>query len=288
MALLSPEIAAATKTKLDAELTGPITVHFFTQEASLLVLPDRLAGQECLFCRETRQLLEEAAALSDKIALRTYDFKAQKSIADEFGVDKIPAIIVAAGSSLEKEGVPKAAAAAGASPAQMSGVRFYGIPSGYEYGSLIEALIDVSRGTTNLAETTRAALKTLERDVRIQVFVTPTCPYCSIAVRLAHRMAVESPRIRAEMVESTEFPHLAQKYAVFGVPKTVMNDTVTLDGAVTEEKFLEHVLKAAGAFPVPAPSPAPSPEAVPEAGPKEPGAQAPAPGDSPRRFRPLT
>ena len=48
------------------------------------------------------------------------------------------------------------------------------------------------------------------------------------------------------MVESTEFPHLAQKYHVFGVPKTVINETVFIDGAVPEDTFLEHILKAAG------------------------------------------
>lgn len=233
MAMLSPEISATTKTKLEAELSGPVTVHFFTQEASLLVLPDRLAGQECLFCRETRQLMEEVAALSDKISLRVYDFKAQKSVADEWGIDKIPAAVVAGASGT-------------------TGVRFYGIPSGYEYGSFIEALVDVSRGATGLSGTTRAALKALDRNVRIQVFVTPTCPYCTLVVRLAHQMALESPRIRAEMVESTEFPHLAQKYAVFGVPKTIMNETEIIDGAVAENEFLEHVVKAAGA-PVPPP-----------------------------------
>jgi len=93
---------------------------------------------------------------------------------------------------------------------------------------------------------TRQALKDLDKDVRIQVFVTPTCPYCTSVVRLAHQFAMESPRIRGEMVEATEFPHLAQKYHVFGVPKAVINETVFVEGAVPETVFLEHVLQAAG------------------------------------------
>jgi hypothetical protein len=64
--------------------------------------------------------------------------------------------------------------------------------------------------------------------------------------RLAHQCALESPRVRGEMIEATEFPHLAQKHHVFGVPKTVMNESVSVDGAVPEEIFLEHILKAAG------------------------------------------
>jgi len=227
MELLNQDVRDATRQKFEAELSGPVTIHFFTQEPSLLITSERLAGQECLFCRETRQLLTEVAALSDKIALQVHDFKAEKTEADAMGVDKIPAAVIT-----------------GSGPA--TGVRFYGIPSGYEYMSLVEAIIDASKGVSGLSETTKAALKELKKDVRIQVFVTPTCPYCTVAVRLAHQMALESPRITAEMVEATEFPHLTQKYAVFGVPKTIMNETVTVDGAVPEGVFLEHVRQAAG------------------------------------------
>ncbi len=67
-----------------------------------------------------------------------------------------------------------------------------------------------------------------------------------MAVRLGHQFALESSRIRADMVESTEFPHLAQRYNIFGVPKTVVNENVFIEGAVPEETFLEHVLKALG------------------------------------------
>jgi glutaredoxin len=80
-------------------------------------------------------------------------------------------------------------------------------------------------------------------DIHIQIFVTPTCPYCAMAVRFGHQFALECERIKADMIESTEFPHLAQKYSVFGVPKTIINETIFIDGAVPEETFLENVLK---------------------------------------------
>jgi len=223
--MISPEVQEATKKKLSSEMAERVTILFFTQEPSRLVLPDRLQGQECLYCQETRQLLEEVVSLTDKIDLRTHDFVAEKAKADELGVDKIPAIVI--------------------SPEQGYGIRFFGIPSGYEYVSLLEAVVDVSRRRTALAEKTKTALADLANDVHIQVFVTPTCPYCTLAVRLAHQFAVESPRIRADMVEATEFPHLAQKYHVFGVPKTVINEAVFIEGAVPESVFLDHVLRAA-------------------------------------------
>jgi len=85
----------------------------------------------------------------------------------------------------------------------------------------------------------------LTKEVNIQVFVTPTCPYCPMAVRLAHQMALESPLITASMIEASEFPELSQKYDVMGVPKSIFNETITLEGAVPEEVYLEQVLKAA-------------------------------------------
>ncbi len=59
-------------------------------------------------------------------------------------------------------------------------------------------------------------------------------------------MAKASSRVTADVIEATEFPHLAQKYRVMGVPKTVINDTVEVMGAVPEERFLDSVLAAAG------------------------------------------
>jgi len=226
MQILNNEVREATKKKFDEEMENKVSIIFFTQEPSRLIVPDHLKGQECLYCKETRQLLEEVKSLSDKIELTVYDFVADKEKAASFAVDKIPGIVVMG----EKD----------------YGIRFFGIPSGYEYPSLIEAIVDVSKGKTGLSEKTKEALRALDKDVHIQIFVTPTCPYCSLAVRLGHQFALESPRVKAEMVEATEFPHLTQKFNVFGVPKTVINESVIIDGAVPEAVFLENVLKAAG------------------------------------------
>lgn len=224
MEILNNEVRDATQKKFEEEMEDKVTLCLFTQEPSRLVVPDHLKGQECLFCKETKELITEVSSLSDKIELVVYDFVSDKEKAEEYGIDKIPAIILQG-----KED---------------TGIRFFGIPSGYEYTSLIEAILDVSKGTTGLSQKTKDALKTLDRDIHIQVYVTPTCPYCTTAVRLGHQFALESPRIQADMVESTEFPHLAQKYSVFGVPKTIINEKLSVEGAVPEETFLEHVIKA--------------------------------------------
>jgi glutaredoxin-like protein len=225
MDILNKEVKEATQKKFDEEMEEKVTLLLFTQEPSRLIVPDHLKGQECLFCKETKELVTEVGSLSAKIDLEIYDFLADKEKADEYGITKIPAIIPLG--------------------QQDFGIRFFGIPSGYEYTSLIEAILDVSKRQTSLSQNTKDALKAVDKDIHIQVFVTPTCPYCPTAVRLGHQFALESSLIKADMVESTEFPHLAQKYNVFGVPKTIINESLFIEGAVPEESFLQQVLRAA-------------------------------------------
>jgi predicted DsbA family dithiol-disulfide isomerase len=81
--------------------------------------------------------------------------------------------------------------------------------------------------------------------VHVQVFVTPTCPYCPTVARLAHQAAVENENVIADVVEVSEFPDLAAQYHVRGVPKVVMNDTLELVGAQQEAAFVEALLEAA-------------------------------------------
>jgi glutaredoxin-like protein len=140
------------------------------------------------------------------------------------GVDKIPAIAIIG--------------------AEDYGVRFYGIPSGYEFTSLLHAIRMVAAGKPELTEETMKALAEVTEPVHLQVFVTPTCPYCPGSVVLAHQMAVASPMVRADMVEATEFPHLAIKYQVMGVPRTVINDTAHIEGAAPEPMVLEKLREA--------------------------------------------
>ena len=65
-------------------------------------------------------------------------------------------------------------------------------------------------------------------------------------MRLAHKFAIESDYITADMVEAIEFPHLANKYSVYGVPRTVINETVHQEGAVPEPMMLAKLLEAVG------------------------------------------
>ena len=213
MSLLDKKIAEQVKQEL-ADLAGPVRLVMFTQEF------------ECQFCAETRQLVEEVAQLSDQLTVEVYNFVTDEEKAKELGVDKIPAIAVIGSEDY--------------------GVRFYGIPSGYEFTSFLHAIKLVAAGEPELSEETVKALAEVNEPVHFQVFVTPTCPYCSAAVMLAHQMAVASPMVRADMVEATEFPHLSVKYQVMGVPRTVINETIHIEGAAPEPMVLEKLQAALG------------------------------------------
>jgi glutaredoxin-like protein len=197
-------------------LQNPVRLAMFTQEL------------ECQYCRETRMIAEEVADLSEMISLEVYNFVVDKEVAEQYHVDKIPAIAVLRGGDEPKD----------------YGIRFYGIPSGYEFSSLIEDVMMVSQGESGLSESTKAQVAELTEPVHFQVFVTPTCPYCPRAVRLAHQLALESELIKGDMVEAIEFPHLSMKYQVQGVPRTVINDTVHIEGAVPEPMLMARLKEA--------------------------------------------
>ena len=222
MALISEKDAEHLRKEFESEMESPVKLVMFTQTV------------ECQFCAETRQIVEEIAGLSDKITAEIYNFVTDKATADLYGIDKIPAIAVLRSEDGEDKDY---------------GVRFYGIPSGYEFTSIVEDVMDVSRGQSGLQPRTREALAKIEDPVHLQVFVTPTCPYCPQAVRLAHQMAIESDLVRADMVEAIEFPHLANKYGVYGVPRTVINESIHQEGAVPEPMMLAKLLEALGEAP---------------------------------------
>jgi glutaredoxin-like protein len=219
MSLISKKDADFLRQEFDSNLVEPVKMVMFTQ------------SMECQFCAETRQIVEEIADLSESVTAEIVDFVEDKAIAELYGVDKIPAIaIVRVEDGEEKD----------------FGVRFYGIPSGYEFTSIIEDIIDVSKGDSGLQPKSKEAVAGITEPVHFQVFVTPTCPYCPQAVRLAHKFAIESELITADMIEAIEFPHLANKFSVYGVPRTVINEKIHQEGAVPEPMMLAKLLEAVG------------------------------------------
>ncbi len=211
MVLLKDEVRNEARERFK-KLTGQVRLVNFTQKI------------ECRYCEETRRLTEEIASLSPKISSKIYNFALDKEKSQQYKIDKIPALVV--------EGK------------RNYGIRFFGIPGGYEFNSLISAIYDVSRKATDLSLESKDKIGKIDKPIHIQVFVTLTCPYCPPAVEIAHRLALESEYITSDMIESAEFPHLVTKYGVMGVPKVVINEEFGFEGALPESSFVDEVMKA--------------------------------------------
>jgi glutaredoxin-like protein len=147
MPLISKKDADMLREEFAARLVRPVKLVMFTQTT------------ECQFCTETRQIVEEVAALSDKIEPVIYDFVSDKAAAEAYGIDKIPAIALLGVQDGQEHDY---------------GIRFYGIPSGYEFATIVEDIFAVSRGESGVKPATQKTLAGLTQPVHMQVFVTPT------------------------------------------------------------------------------------------------------------------
>ena len=173
------------------------------------------------------QLAHELVGVSGgKLTLEPHALEAEPTIAQEYGITHAPAIVV---RTEEKD----------------YGIRYLGVPAGFEFASLVGAIEDVGRGDPGLSPDSRLMLVNLRTPVHIRVFVTYGCPYCPAAVRLAHKLAMASDLITAEGVSSEDFPELASRYSVMAVPKTVVNDRHSFEGALPEPAFVQQVLRGA-------------------------------------------
>jgi len=216
-AFLNDDLTRQVK-EIFAELKNPVDVLFFGRQV------------DCDFCPDSLKLLEEVTGLSDRFSLSVYDLDENASLAQQYKIDKAPGFVIVArdGDQLIDYGI-----------------RFYGIPSGYEFTSLVNDLVMVSSRNSALTDQTREYLKNLNSPVHLQVFVTPTCPYCPRAVVLAHQMAMESQWVESEMIEASEFFDLANQFNVSGVPHTIINHGAgSVVGAAPEEMLVQEIQKA--------------------------------------------
>jgi glutaredoxin-like protein len=141
MALIGEEDAQEIRERLK-EMVNPVKLVHFTQELNLE------------YGREAKQLLDELAALSDKLSVEVYNFLLDKEKVAEYRVDKVPATAVRNSKDY--------------------GIRFYGLPAGYEFSSLLDAIIDVSKGDSGLGPESEDKLSNVTQPLHLEVFVTPT------------------------------------------------------------------------------------------------------------------
>ena len=191
------------------KLTGDVELIVFTQE------------NECLLCKDTRELILDLGTLSPKIKTKVYDFVKNGDEDIKYNIKRIPAIAIVGNKDY--------------------GIRYYGMPAGYEFPVIVDDIIDVSRGATSLPDSVKKRLSEIKKPVHLQIFVSPTCPFCPRAARMAHQLAIESEFIRSDVIEMIEFPYLVQKYGVMSVPHIVINEDTAFVGAQHIEFFIEQI-----------------------------------------------
>lgn len=211
MALLSERDAQVVREQLD-RLQKTIEIRAYVQKIG------------CESCPDTEAILKELSGLSDKLEVSFLNPQIDQEEAEADSVELVPTIVVSDGES--------------------SRTRFVGTPSGYEFSSLLATITDLGTGQSGLSERTMDFLKDLGEDLLVKVFVTPNCPYCPRSAVLAHRMAIASSRVTSEVVEANEFMDLSRKYEVRGVPRTVVNDRIFVEGALPEPQMVEALSKA--------------------------------------------
>ncbi len=144
--LLNTELVHQIKILFDTHLIYPVEIIHVTN------------NDPCETCTETKQLLQELCALSDKISVSYYTIEENPQLAQKYNVQLTPGLVI---TSRDQDQLLD------------YGIRFTGIPSGYEFGSLIHAIELVSKRDSGLKPETRSKLKTIQTPIHLQVFVNP-------------------------------------------------------------------------------------------------------------------
>ncbi|MBN2477821.1 thioredoxin family protein [Candidatus Micrarchaeota archaeon] len=209
MSVLNDSLKEQIKAKLK-EVEGDVDIIFFKPK------------EGCQFCADTEEIANAMNELSGgKVGVDIFTFEENKDKAKEYEVNEAPVIVL---KGKEKRHI-----------------QFHGIPSGYEFGSFLQMIIDISKGKPNLPGGLMEDIKSINYPVHIRVFVTPTCPYCAPAAKSAMDFALLNPGIKADIYEAIEYRQLASKYAVMGVPKIVINEELTLEGAYPPDIILKKI-----------------------------------------------
>jgi glutaredoxin-like protein len=151
------------------------------------------------------------------------DFDSEKEQVDQYRIIEPPAIAIQSKTD--------------------RGLRYYGIPSGYEFSTLIHSITMVGRNRIDISPELREWSTAVTQKVEIFVFVTSSCPHCPRAASMAHKFAILNDHIEGAIIEANSFPELTRSYNVMAVPKTVINKSHAFEGTLHESRFAEEIIK---------------------------------------------
>ena len=211
--LLGLDVRAQIKDIFEKEFKEPVSIKVFSQAIG------------CDSCQTTEELVKELAEVAgeDRIKYEIYSPVLEKELAEQYGVDRIPTIVIEGDKDY--------------------GIRYIGLPAGLEFSTLVQGIIQVSKREPNLSEKTLELIKDVDIPIEIMVFVTTSCGYCPAAAVMAYNFALASDYITAKVVDASENQDLAEKFQVVGVPKVVINNGVAeFVGAQPENAFLGYII----------------------------------------------
>lgn len=220
--IIDNEIEKQLKVKFTQEMKNTVDVILFV---NLIVIPGQEEIQE--INNFARQLLNELSKIEPRIIVKELPITDEK--AKELGIVTSPSIVI--GYDLGYK------------------IIFNGAPLGHEATALIELIVLASSGESRLESNSKGLLKNAVSEVHLQVFTTPTCPYCPLAVIRAGQIAIElKGKVKAECVEANENQYLAAKFNVSSVPHTVINGIpeTSMIGVIAESNLVKQILKFAG------------------------------------------
>ena len=174
-------------------------------------------------CDAALAIAKDLASLNEKIHFIHYDVDKNLEASEVYRVSRVPTTIVARHG--EQDGR----------------IRFTGLPSGYEFTSLVEIIKNLSRNEASLTASTLQRVAAVSVSTEIRVFVTPTCPYSPRIVQAAHKFAMMNPNIRTDVIETLEFHDLASEAGVNSVPHVTINNGKEFEGAFPEETFASYL-----------------------------------------------
>jgi hypothetical protein len=209
------------------------SLKIIRQSSGPLKKPVRLvlftADRGCADCPAALDLVKAIKAHADKVALETYDMVMDRDKTEQYGIAKVPAIVV--------QGVDGQA------------VTFYGLIEDVFLEILMSTIHALSDAKVWFPEDVRRALNHLTHDVSIRVFVETDCPLCRPVADTAIGLALESTYIQTAIIVASDFPELIRKHNIRTLPKTIFGENLHMDGHVTESEFLEMIFQAEGIRP---------------------------------------
>jgi alkyl hydroperoxide reductase subunit AhpF len=203
-------------------LTGGVKIEHFTQRPLAIVVAGR---DECRFCSEMRQTLEELRSLSAKISLRVHELSESAKIATKLEVDRVPSTIFR--GQLNRS------------------LRFDGFPGAALFPPFVDALVSASHGTTDLDRRLKKSVQRIRERLQIQLFVSPVSPFCAPMLSLVFALGLENQHLQVRVIEVDEFPRMAQALRLQAVPTTLIGQHARFIGVVDPETFIDQLLRAA-------------------------------------------